>query len=452
MNKKILASVTAIALILQSFAAIMMISVNAEQKATEKTVAVPISEKENPGDQEIFGTEKLSDFAVRFDYTPSDKSEALLSYDFDSSLKKTLYSENFENYTGALPTAALAGHGTALSCGAWQTVNVFETDGDIDVTAFLNVKNFDWGGMQFYLKNDLYLELGGNRKANPRKLRLINRGEAVGEYDLLAHESEGVPQVFENGCYFRAVINGGDISVFLSKDTDITDSECLIRVTLPENGYTARNTVGFRQDGNTGFYIDDITVKSLTESGYDTVRTETKIYKRTYFEDFENCENPPSGGVITDGHGGKWFDMLNDWQYSTSTFGNTNGNYIADFFLKTGNPDWDLIDITVRDNLKLSFRGKNNSGTGKYTALLNSGENSVAKTTEFATPINGTCIRIEYKDGLVNIYSDASGDFSAAAPILTAKVDGLGNMGKLTVSKNNVMLNIDDIAIYDFDD
>lgn len=456
MNKKILASVLAVALVLQSFVAIMMISANAEQKATEKAVAVPISEKENPDAQEIFGSEKLSNFTAGFDYTPGEDTEVKLSYDYDSTLKKTLYSEDFENYTGSFSTAPLAGHGTALSVGAWSRLELYRTDEDFSATAFICLKNYDNGQMVFRLKDgNLRLILTGNNSQSPRKLQLKNDNNLLVEYDLLAHQSDGVPQIFDSGCYFKIIINGLDLSVFLSKDTEFTDSECVINVTLPEECGDKANVLDFWQ-GNTGLYVDDITVKSLTESGYDTVKKITKIYKETWSEDFENLSNPISGGSVADGHGGKWFNMTTgglsgDWIPATSTFGDTNGNYIADFFLKTGNSDWDSVDITVRDNLKLCFRGSKNSGEGKYAAKLINGSETIETTTDFSTPLNGTYIRIEYNGGNVAVYSETSGDFSEALPILTAEVEGLGNTGKLIVNKTNVPTYIDDITVYNYD-
>ena len=119
-------------------------------------------------------------------YYVSRENSAGLLFDFDTDLKKTLYSENFENYEGDFQTASLSGHGTVLSVPHWTEYTLFTSNsGDFDFTMLLAMENRDWGQVSVHIKEDLSFDLKGTNHTNPYMLRFVkNDGTELAKIDL----------------------------------------------------------------------------------------------------------------------------------------------------------------------------------------------------------------------------------------------------------------------------
>ncbi len=448
MKKRIMAFFVTLSLVLQCIAIPLVIETKAGDNESY-AVAIPIVEKETL-DDELLYSQKLSNFTTAFDYLETETSGFKLSYDYDNSLKKTIYFENFEDYSGDFATIQMENHGMVASVPDWETFKIAEVENDFSVTAFIALQNRDWGQMKLYLKEDLYLSLVGNEHGESALfLQLINRGSVISSFDL--NSIAGNLHLIDSGSYIKVFVENAVVKVALSTDSTVSDDETVLKTELPADNFTAKNSIGIWQ-GNTGLYFDDVTIIDLTKSGYETEVTETYTYKEIYSENFDSDSAiaPENTTLVDDGNGGK--RLLSAHWIGEALICNLSKNYSLEFSAFSKNLDWDNKFITLGNGIELHISGKMISTDGLYALRLLKDGTEIAKDTcgKYACEANNY-FRIVYNNGLIEVYVSSSNKFTE--PVLTATVDTSADSSEKSFKVyGGENLYIDNISVKDLDD
>ncbi len=448
MKKRIMTFFVSIALVLQCVAIPLAIGTKAEDDAAYAVVN-PVIESETLGEQPLY-SQKLSNFTTVFNYTEKEAGGFKLSYDYDSSFKKTVFSEDFENYNGSFATVQLENHGIVASVPDWETYNIAKIENDFSVTAFIALQNRDWGQMKLYLKEDLYLSLVGQEHGDSAMfLQLINRDSVVASFDLKTIDDK--LHMIDGGSYIKVIVEGSAVKVALSTDSDISDDETVFAAELPADNYTAKNSISIWQ-GNTGLYFDDITVIDLTQSGYETKVTETYTYNNTYSENFDSATAvaPEYTTLEDDSNGGK---MLHSAHWAgEAEICDLSLNYSLLFSAYSKSLDWDNKYIVLGNGLELHISGKKISSDGLYALRLLKDGNEIAKDTSGKYTCEATnYFRIDYNNGAIDVYVSATDEFSD--PVFSETVDTSADSDNKSFKiYGGESLYIDNISFKDIDD
>lgn len=184
----------------------------------------------------------------------------------------------------------------------------------------------------------------------------------------------------------------------------------------------------------------------------------TTAYKQVYsnnFDDYtEETELPANTTLVDDGKGGKKL-LIN--AKSTATLCALDGNYILEFYVNAINPNYDLIDIYLRDKIQLRFRGLYNSQKDDgYEVQITNGETVLTSCHTADVGVanlgSGAYVKVIYNAGNISVYIGKSNDFSNSLPTLTATVSGLTDTGNLKVYRWDSNSYIDNITIYNLDE
>ncbi len=447
MKKRIMAFLVSLALFFQCIAIPLVIETKAEDSASY-AVAIPVIEKDSL-DEELLYSQKLSNFTTAFDYTETETSGFKLSYDYDSSLKKIVYSENFEDYSGDFATAQLENHGVAASVPDWETYNIAEIENDFSVTAFIAMQNRDWGQMKLYLKEDLFLSLRGQSHDDAMQLQLINRDSVISSFDLKTIDDN--LHMIDSGSYIKVTVEGAEVKVALSTDSTVGEEETVFTAELPENNFTEKNSIGIWQ-GNTGLYFDDITIVDLTKSGYETEVTEIYTYNEIYSENFDSdgAIAPENTTLADDENGGKLIHSAH-WA-GEAVICDLSKKYCLEFSASSKSLDWDNKYIALGNGIELHMSGKLISDDGSYALRLLKDGNEIAKDTSGVYTCEATnYFRVNYNDGLIEVYVSDSNKFKT--PVFSETVDTSADSAEKNFKVyGGENLYIDNISVKDLDD
>lgn len=447
MQKRIMTFFVSLLLVLQCIAIPLIIETKAENNESY-AVAIPVKETETLSEALLY-SQNLSNFTAAFDYAQTQDSGFKLYYDYNSGLKKTVYHENFENYSGSFSTVQLENHGTVARVPDWETYNIAEMENDFSVTAFIAMQNRDWGQMQLYLKEDLFLSLKGQAHEDAMILQLINRDNVIDSFDLRTITED--LHMIDGGSYIKVTVEGASVEVALSADSNVSDDETVFAAELPDGNFTQKNSIKIWQ-GNTGLYFDDVTIVDLTQSGYETKVTETNIYKVIYSENFDSngVAAPENTTLVDDENGGK---MVKSAHWSgDGVLCDLSKNYSLEFSALSQNADWDNKYITLGNGIELHISGKLVSADGLYAVRLLKDGNEIAKDTSGSYVCGETnYFRIDYNNGSVDVYISSSNKFTQ--PTLSATVDASNDSNAKSLKVyGGENLYVDNISVKDFDD
>lgn len=457
MKKRIIAITIATMIMFSTFS--VSLNTLANDSFEEMIVtAIPVKEYDSVKNSTVIYDEEVSNFTTSFDYIVSRENSAGLLFDFDTDLKKTLYSENFENYEGDFQTASLSGHGTVLSVPHWTEYTLFTSDsGDFDFTMLLAMENRDWGQVSVHIKEDLSFDLKGTNHTNPYMLRFVkNDGTELAKIDLNDIDESRRP-VGNEGSYLRALLKGNVLTAYLSSDSVFSDDEIVYTITLDEKYVLADNVFKIWQ-ANNSVYADDIVIKDPNKSGYETVLTRKESFSDPiYSENFDSytSENklPLNSSLTIESSTDKCLTFDKNWKETDAIFNITKKNYCADFYLKSSNYDWDWLELRFKGDYSLVFKGRyaNGNENSKYTVYLEKNGNKLAFANTSIIPVNGAFVRVAFAEGKIDVYLSADNNFVERTPDLSAEIDEYSNDGSVIVYKGDMSVSIDDINVYDLD-
>lgn len=454
--KKILSATLAIAMLATSALSVMAEEA-AEDVATNSIVG-----------NNIVGA-ATKDVTANFAYTATDDASATVTVDVDENAKTTAYQNNFDTLNVG-DTVMGVGIGTpngnsydGVAGVAAPVVDnpVRTTEGDnciqipdyhhnryniydgtsYDATFWMYTNNTNHGIFNIQLKPDVYLAYRGKNHGDG--------GSRIGLYTGFSAVSNRPNDLLENGAairlayvdlvdygysmngsaYWRVVVTYNSVKVYINSVNDFTNVKPIIDVTLTGNKVNARSILQF-SEGNTGMWIDDVTVKEIGNTPVTEGDEKGTLVKDV---DFETHECPIDDGDFNDlevqhvSNGNGRLTLLHTNKGRTVTLvPEVKDDYTATFYLAVASNEWHQLDLYIRDNWALQFRGtkhyvKTSGVSGVNGVLLHNGSDVV---THVGLPSlsSGVYIKYEYIDNTFNLWvvsaSDYNGEF-IGEPLLT---------------------------------
>lgn len=396
-----------------------------------------------------------NDFLTSFNYTAKENASAAVTYGERDG--KTVFSEDFEKYD--IGDADVKDY-----TGKDVNVTVEQKDGIANKTKYAKLRdwvvytayngsaytadcwiytqNTAWGGLRIGLKENLYIAAVGDSSAAHSKwntssihqltlcggtqnLGDVMNGELtekLGSVDLM--NDYGLKLDDSGAVHLRFTVTKTNIKLYLSPTVSFKGAKPIMDIDLPEQYRSSEYTFDFSK--NSDMYIDDISVKSLAEKDLEPLKGESLKLVRNV--DFETPSNLPENVTFgdRDADNANHWAVLNKGGWYTYNFADSAvGDRTTEFYLKTGNNEWDQYNISVCPGYTLCFRGsKHDPLKGNYSVHIDCNGTNISAAESPVSPTNGCYVKTELAKKHLKVWVSAT-NTNYGEPILDTELQNM---------------------------